>query len=103
MKYIYTKLVNFARVVKKLLLTNITNKRIMSNTSHIKFTMMYRETSDNTFIGRVMEFPEIFIESPDMDTLKDDLKGAINHVILKNKHFSSQYQGMEQEDLELCA
>ena len=103
MKYIYNKLVNFVRVVKRLLLANITNKRIMSNTSHIKFTMMYRETSDGTYIGRVMEFPEIFIESSNLGELKEDLKGAINHVILKNKQYSSRYQGMIEEDLELCA
>jgi hypothetical protein len=58
---------------------------------NIKLTMMYRKTSNNTFVGRVMEFPDIFIESSNLAELKEDLKGAINHVILKNKDYSSLF------------
>ena len=45
----------------------------------------HTETSDKTFIGKVAEFPEILIESDNLESSKSDLHGAINHVILKNK------------------
>jgi len=48
------------------------------------FTMTSRKTSENTFIGRVVEFPEILIESLSIEELKEDLKGAIKHVVNKN-------------------
>ena len=75
----------------------------MNNESHLKFSIMYKKTSVDTYIGRVKEFPEILIESPNLFQLKKNLVGSIKHVIEKNKHFSSKYKNMTEESISICA